>query len=541
MNFFAYPTNGNNVLIGQQTGSDGNGNYAMDWQNIPPGGYQLTAVAIDNFGLQAVSAPVFVTVLPRAATSPQMQLLFGTNNLPSGSTLNFGVVQLNTPYQAMLTITNPGTSTLTNQLNNLYQPFYFTNTTLGQFTLAPHASRNITLAFYATSYGAQSGELDIPNNDTGLYNPSDYYNCQLMGTFQLFLRGSATNFSAGPSVTLTSPVSNAWYVASNDIPLNALVSVNDNLTSISHVDFYAASTNGNWYLGTAWSASGNIYSFDWTTAQVGAYTLTAVVVDNIGRTVVSAPVPITVLLRPPTSPVMQVLLAQTNSVPNYATIDYGVIVVNSSVTNTLVVTNSGNVSLVLSNYTFGGGFSLLSPTFPATVPVNGRTNLVIRFSASVAGDYTGVLVINNGDVAVNPFVITNFERVIPAGTPPKVAITNPAPNATYRSADTSYYDGLGYNPISITATSAPAANIQEVDFYATASGNSFFIGQGYESYGPGVFTLDAWYDDYEYSVPPGNYTLTVVAIDNAGLQTISAQFPSPSCCVMPIRQICRCC
>ena len=530
VNFYARTTNGNNILIGQQTyPSDGNGNYTIDWWNMPPGSYQLTAVAFDDFGLQAVSAPVSVTVLPRFATSPQMQLLFGTNNVPTGSTVYFGVVQLNTPYQVTLTITNLGPGTLTNQLNNPYQPFYFTNTTLGQFTLAPHTSRNVTLAFYAAYSGEQSVELDIPNNDLGLGSPP-YGNCQLMGTFKLYLRGAATNFSASPSVVLTNPASNAWFVVNNNISLQASVTINDG-QPISYVNFYAASTNGNQYLGRTYTPSGNVYSFVWTDAPVGAYALTAVVVDNIGRTVVSAPVPITVLLRPPTSPVMQVWFAQTNLLPNYVTIDYGVTLVGSLVTNTLVVSNIGNASLVLSNYSFGGGFSLAGPVFPATIPVNGWTNLAIRFTASATGNYTGALVLTNGDVASNPFVITNFARVIPAGTPPRVAITNPLPNAVFISANTPYWgdysDPSFYygTPISITATSAPAANIQEVDFYATIGGNTYFLGQGSDYYSDGTFTLEEWFDDYEYSVPPGNYALTAVAVDNAGLQKVSAPVP----------------
>jgi hypothetical protein len=88
-----------------------------------------------------------------------------------------------------------------------------------------------------------------------------------------------------PLVSLTSPSSGAAFTAPATIALNASASDPDG--SVTQVDFYRGST----LIG---SDSSSPYTFSWTNALVGSYSLTAVARDNSGATTVSSTRDITV-------------------------------------------------------------------------------------------------------------------------------------------------------------------------------------------------------------------------------------------------------
>src|SRR4029078_3900569 len=48
---------------GVPTGSASTSPYSVSWSNMTPGSYSLTAVAIDNYGSSATSAPIHVVLL----------------------------------------------------------------------------------------------------------------------------------------------------------------------------------------------------------------------------------------------------------------------------------------------------------------------------------------------------------------------------------------------------------------------------------------------------------------------------------------------
>jgi hypothetical protein len=88
-----------------------------------------------------------------------------------------------------------------------------------------------------------------------------------------------------PSVTLTSPLNNQRFTVPANVAVSATATDADG--TISRVDFYAGST----LIGTSTTAP---YSFTWSGASPGSYTLSAIATDNVGVSANSAPVTIAV-------------------------------------------------------------------------------------------------------------------------------------------------------------------------------------------------------------------------------------------------------
>jgi fibronectin type 3 domain-containing protein len=92
-----------------------------------------------------------------------------------------------------------------------------------------------------------------------------------------------------PTVAITSPADASDFLTPTDILIEADASDSDGL--IARVEFYADANK----LGEVATAP---YSFQWSQVPVGAYSLTAVAVDNVGAQTVSAPVSVSVSLAP---------------------------------------------------------------------------------------------------------------------------------------------------------------------------------------------------------------------------------------------------
>lgn len=89
-----------------------------------------------------------------------------------------------------------------------------------------------------------------------------------------------------PTVSLTAPAANSTYQFSNAIALTADAADTDG--TVTKVEFYRGTTK----LGEDTTEP---YAYDWTTAPVGSYSLTARATDNDGNLVVSSPRVITVI------------------------------------------------------------------------------------------------------------------------------------------------------------------------------------------------------------------------------------------------------
>jgi titin len=104
---------------------------------------------------------------------------------------------------------------------------------------------------------------------------------------------SATPINNPPTVSITNPTNNASFTAPATITIDATASDGDG--TVGKVEFFQGSDK----LGEDTSAP---YSYPWSNAAVGNYTLTAKATDNGGATTTSSAVNITVLPAPPSAP-----------------------------------------------------------------------------------------------------------------------------------------------------------------------------------------------------------------------------------------------
>src|SRR5690606_8075031 len=92
------------------------------------------------------------------------------------------------------------------------------------------------------------------------------------------ISGSNTGSNAGPTVSLTSPKSDAQFAVGSSVSMAATAADSDG--TITKVEFY----NGTTLLGTDTSAP---YSYTWTNVKAGEYNITAKATDNKGAAATS--------------------------------------------------------------------------------------------------------------------------------------------------------------------------------------------------------------------------------------------------------------
>src|SRR5467141_2452105 len=146
---------------------------------------------------------------------------------------------------------------------------FFQGTTLVGSVTGPRPGDQYTLSWTGVAAGTYSLTAKATNDkgDTDLSDPV------------------SITVNALPSVTLTSPSSNAAFKALANIPL--AVQVADTDGSIANVEYFYGTTS-------ITSLSAPPYSFVWTEVPQGAYGLTARVTDNLGGVVTSVTVNVTV-------------------------------------------------------------------------------------------------------------------------------------------------------------------------------------------------------------------------------------------------------
>jgi hypothetical protein len=84
-----------------------------------------------------------------------------------------------------------------------------------------------------------------------------------------------------------------------------------------------------------------------------------------------------------------------------SSLSFGSIAAGANTTMSLVITNTGNASAAVSAISTGNAaYSVTGATLPATIAAGGSLTLTVAFAPSVAGSYTGTLVVQSN--ATNP-------------------------------------------------------------------------------------------------------------------------------------------
>jgi RHS repeat-associated protein len=413
-------------------GTDTTAPYSYAWTNAAAGSYSITAKATDNSGAVTTSAAVAITVAANVAptvsiTSPAAGTSF---TAPAAITINANAADINS-----------GTITKVD--------FYNGTTLLGSDTTSPYSFSWANVA--AGSYSITAKATD----NSGAVTTSSAIAVTVIAA------------NTPPTVSISSPVTGASFVAPAAVTINAIAA--DNNGAVTKVDFY----NGTTLLG---SDTTSPYSFAWANVAAGSYSITAKATDNVGAVTTSTAVAITVSA-PNASPTVNISSPAASSVftaPAAITI------------NATAADSDGTVSKV----DFYNGTTLLGSD--ATSPYSFAWTNVAAGSYSITAKATD----NSGAVTTSSAIAVT---VAAANTPPTVSITSPATGTSFNAPAV----------ITINATAADSnGTVSKVDFYNGATLLGTYTSAPYSF---------AW-----TNVAAGSYSITAKATDNAGAVTTSS-------------------
>jgi RHS repeat-associated protein len=225
--------------------------YTFNWSNVAVGNYEVRAKATDARGATGTSNTFRVRV--RDNVAPHVRILVPDNNATFAA-----------PASILISLR------ANDRDDNLSSVELLANgTQLTAFTAAPYEFNwtNVLPGTYALTARA--------TDELGLTTTSRTVTVQVTGAQP----------NVPPTVSLTSPTNNASFTAPAAIPLAAAAADSDG--TISKVEFFYGST----LIATSTEAP---YSVVWTGVPEGTYALTALVTDNLGASIGSSIVNITV-------------------------------------------------------------------------------------------------------------------------------------------------------------------------------------------------------------------------------------------------------
>lgn len=442
--FFA-GTNRLGTVPGATNGPTANSLYSIQWTNPPTGGYALTAVATDNQGAAATSAPVNITVsapvvfplVTIAASAPAAAQPCGTNSAVSAKFTVARDSHTNVDFVVWYAIGGTAVNGVdyARISNAVVIPI---GAWSADVTINPLAAR----VFAAT----ETVELDLlPPICPSLWPPPpDCFHLGTPASATVFIKVCLPGTNLPPMVRLISPPNHATFRSPVNLPIYAYA--NDSDGSVTSVEFSAGTnslgfgqtivlTNRTPPIPLPTPISSNLFVLVWTNPPVGTYALTARATDNGGASTVSAPVDISVLGPPPPPP--------TNRPTVVSVVATDPIAIEG--TNCWVWTGLTNVTVSWTNWPGGSvtrSFTNCGPknaTF--TISRFGSTNDALTVSYSVSGTAS-----NGVDYATLPGTAT-----IPAGARsalvPVIPIDDGPPdtNSTvvlHLTASTNYLVGL---------------------------------------------------------------------------------------------------
>ena len=237
--------------------------FTAVWSSVPAGTYAITATATDDGGGQTTSATATITVTPAASNSPPSVSLTAP---VTGSS-----------YEAPAEVTLSATAGDTD--GTVTKVEFFADGSLVATATAPADP------FTAVWSSVPAGTYAITATAT-----DDGGGQTTSATATITVTTPPSN--SPPSVSLTAPVTGSSYEAPAEVTLGATATDSDG--TIAQVEFFA---NGS--LVGSQGGTGSSYSVPWTVGAPGPYDLTAVATDNLGLSVTSTPVSVTITDPPP--------------------------------------------------------------------------------------------------------------------------------------------------------------------------------------------------------------------------------------------------
>jgi len=430
------------TLLGSKTTSP----YTYSWTNAAAGTYSLTAKVTDSQSLTQTSTPVSVQVKASTNVSPTVSLTAPANNSSVAGKASIS-----------LTATATDTDGTVSKVE-----FYNGTTLLGSSTTAPYSYNWANVV--PGSYSITAKVTD----DKG---------------------GSTTSTPVSITVTnpitvnVTAPANNASVTVGTPIAITATAT--DSKGTITKVEFY----NGATLLGSSTTAP---YSYSWTNAAIGTYSITAKVTDSQSLTQTSSPVSVQVKAAPTTPPTVSLTPALKQSTQTAPANGTFVAPAGISLTATATAVSGSTISKV----EFYQGVTLIATANAPTV-ANGN-NYSVNWTNVTANSYniTAKATDNNNATATAAPIAVNI-------------INNTAPVIS-----------LTASPQNATAPATIILNATATDTDGTITQVEFLNGTN------SIATVtQAPYKTNWENVAQGSYNLTAKATDNLGATTTSAVVP----------------
>ena len=390
------------ALVNQRSTTDGGGEFGNDPVLVNTYGYQwnvsssnITSIevrfscvehaSIYSMRLDQTSVLQSNNVFEPQSTSPIINL--------SGTGLAFGNVVVGSTKTGTLTIQNTGTAALT-VTNISYPSSVFTGAWSG--TVAAGASQNVAVTFSPAAAQSYSGNITVNSSAT-------------VGTNTIAVSGAGTVAPTRVINLLGNLAFGGLTVGqSTNRPLTISNSGNAtlNVTNISYPQGFRGSwTNGT--IGLAPGASTNItVTFAPTNAQLFSNNITVGSDATSGSNAILA------------SGTGTPLASRVISVP--AALSFSNCPVGSSNSATLVISNSGNAALTVSNILYPLGFS---GAWNGSIPASNSQSVSVLFAPSAAGDFTGTVSVVS-DATTGGNAVSVSARGIPPTIVP-VAVRTP--------------------------------------------------------------------------------------------------------------------
>ena len=296
--------------------------FSLIWSNAPAGEHRLTAIATDNFGLSATSAPVHIVVGGDPPPPPTNNVVTVeasdpiaveqspfVDSIPDTATF---VIRRGGPTNIALTVFYDFGGTASNGVDY---------TKLEKHVTIPAGARNVEITIEAVDEFVREGTESVvltllePACIAIFPPPPECYQVGRPNTAIAYIReheSPPTNIP--PSVRITSPSSGSTFPPGSDITVEVVASdpdgyvprmelfANDRKIGEQIINFIIAPADG----------TPTHFSFIWSDVEVGSYVLTARGTDSGGATALSDEVRITVSTnKPPPPPVTTVVTIET--------------------------------------------------------------------------------------------------------------------------------------------------------------------------------------------------------------------------------------
>jgi hypothetical protein len=325
----------------------------------------------------------------------------------SPSALAFGNVSAGTSARKTVTLSNTGKISISIVSANVTGSGFSIEGLSFPLTLQAASNTSFAVVFKPISSGPVTGRFSITSN----LNPLTTATLGLSGT------GVSASPAATPAQIAVSPAN----VSFGSIPT---ASTATQYVSVSNTGDATLKVSNVSVTGTSFAESGPVPPFTVAAGQSqtlainfapaisgiysGSLVISSDAANNIGPVALSGTAMVPTILTLSASP---------------TSVSFPSVVVGNNATQNVTLTNTGNSAVTVSSGTAtGSGFSVISPTFPVTIPAGQTQQVSIRFAPSSSGSVTGsASFVSNA--TNSPAVVSLSGTGTAAPTPPQIAVS----------------------------------------------------------------------------------------------------------------------